>query len=663
MRYLSMYDSELSATSSDGNVISANYIEHPLFTFMDDLCCAFHYVYMKYVPTASYSQGYALRSAIKDFLDFRQLHNNCLHPDLHLKCMEQFGVEHFNLFKDHLLRKGQTLYPARSLRSSLLKVARDNDDGFPLLTLPSVKITTVQREPLSEPANADFNSAMRATVAKLKLKLEFRDQVAKANPYTAEEVCDLIPLLMGNKYNGFKWEIDPARALKTLFDDGYPFSVTSVESAELRHKLKSEYWVRNITRPSDFVLSCCLPHGYSILRKYTPQSMSCVDMMRFYYPTCNDHSALALFIQRQTGWNKESVLLIHKDHYLHPLSGAVNSGVVLVVSEKRRSQSKGGNHESPKTVKAISGLADDCSPYNLITLAKTLSEPLAKIVSSSPKVPDGDTRTSTVFLCLAEGESDWAIKDGGSEKRVESIHNPRYWNVGVADFLEKNRIVDGGVPLKSAIDLEGRLRVTWEYYYKKETKHPLSLIAMRLGHANIETTSAHYDSSVMAINDLKGRYQGFQEELMVNFKSGQFHGLIASTHAKPADPSFRIFTIIGHLRALWACIDSTKPDYPDAPELAVGERCSRLDKCLFCSRIYILGDSLPFLMERLSTLQRAVEADEDRHIHHQGEIEILEYLINNWRIDSAIADALVYMRRFEALLPYDMRSLIAYIED
>ncbi|AVH39744.1 hypothetical protein AL532_27295 [Pseudomonas monteilii] len=84
---------------------------------------------------------------------------------------------------------------------------------------------------------------------------------------------------------------------------------------------------------------------------------------------------------------------------------------------------------------------------------------------------------------------------------------------------------------------------------------------------------------------------------------------------------------------------------------------------MFCSRIYILGDSLPFLMERLSTLQRAVEADEDRHIHHQGEIEILEYLINNWRIDSAIADALVYMRRFEALLPYDMRSLIAYIED
>lgn len=663
MRYLTMYDSELSATSLDGKVISASYIDHPLFTFMDSLCCGFHYVYMKYVPTASYSKGYALRSAIRDFLDFRQLHNNRLHPDLHLKCMEHFGVEHFNLFMDHLVRKGQTLYAARSLRASILKVAKENDDGFPLLIFPSVKINTVQREPLDEHANAAFNAAMRSTVVKLKLKLEFRDLVEMAKPYTVGEVRSLIPSLLNSKCNGFSWTIDPARALKTLFEDGYPFNISSVTTAELRYNLRSECWVRKITKPSDFVLSCCLPYGYSILRKYTPESMSCFDMVRLYYPTCHDQSALALFIQRQTGWNKESVILIHKDHYLHPLSEVASSGVVLLISEKNKSQSTGGNREAPKTVKAISSLNDECSPYNLITLAKMLSKPLAEIVSNSPRVSADDKLRSTVFLCLPEDELDWSVRDGSGENRVYSLGNQKYWNIGVAQFLGQHKIVDAGTHLKSAIDLDGRLRVTWEYYYEKETKHPLSLIAMRLGHADIETTSAHYDSSVKAINDRKGRYQSFQEELMVRLKSGQFHGLIASTHAKPADPTFRIFTIIGHLRALWACIDSTKPDYPDAPELAVGERCSRLDKCLFCSRIFILGDSLPFLMERLSTLQRAVDADEERHAHHQGEIAILEYLINNWRIDSAMADALVYMRAFEALLPYDMRSLIAYIED
>lgn len=663
MRYLSIYESDLSATSLDGKEITASYIEHPLFTFMDDLCCGFHYVYMKYVPTASYSKGYALRSAIRDFLDFRQLHNNRLHPDLHLKCMEHFGVEHFNLFKDHLLRKGQSLYAAQSLRASVLKVAKENDDGFPLLIFPGVKIKTVQREPLGEHANAEFNAAMRDTVGMLKRKLEFRGQVELAKPYTTQEVCSLIPLLMDSESTGFKWVIDPLRALRTLFDVGYPFSTTSEMAAGLRNDLKDECLVRNITKPSDFVLSCCLSRGVYVLRKYTPQSMSFAEMMRLYFPTCHDQSALALFIQRQTGWNKESAILIDKDNYLHPLSEVANSGVVLVISEKNKSQSKGRNADAPKTVKALSGVADDCSPYNLITLAKTLSEPLYKIVSSSDKVSLDDRLRRTVFLCLPESELDWTMKEGSAEKRVNSITNQKYWNIGVAEFLGNHSIVDDGVPLKSAIDLDGRLRVTWEYYYKKETKHPLSMIAMRLGHADVETTSVHYDSSAKAISDLKGQYQSIQEELMGGFKSGQFHGLIASTHAKPTDPTFRIFTIIGHLRALWACVDSTKPDYPDAPELAAGERCSRLDKCLFCSRIYILGDSLPFLMERLSTLQRAVEADEERHSHHQGEIEVLEYLINNWRIESSIADALVYKRGFEALLPYDMRSLIAYIED
>ena len=120
---------------------------------------------------------------------------------------------------------------------------------------------------------------------------------------------------------------------------------------------------------------------------------------------------------------------------------------------------------------------------------------------------------------------------------------------------------------------------------------------------------------------------------------------------------------MGHERALWACIDSSKPDYPDAVELSKNERCTRLDKCLSCSRIYVLGDSLPFLMERLSTLQRAVEADEGRLEVHKDEIEILEYLLSIWGNQSAIAEALVYMRGYEALLPFDMRSLIAYIED
>lgn len=663
MRYLSMYHSELSATSSDAKVIPANYIEHPLFSFMDALCCAFHYMFIKYVPDVSYSQGYSLRSAIRDFLDFRQDHNNKLHPDLHLKRVEDIGVEQFRLFMDGLKRNGQTLYPARSIRAAILKVANQHDDGFPLLTLPSVFIKTATREPFDESTDAEFHTAMWAEVDGMRRMLEFRNQVELAEPYGLEEIRPLISELMMTSKRS-EWVIDPARALKTLMEDGYPFNVTRLESLALRKNLRKVPWVRSITRPTDFVLSCCLPYDYSILRKQTPGSIGYDDLVRLYYPTAMNQATLGLFIQRQSSWNKETVIAIDKDHFLHPMSEVARSDVVLVVSEKEKSQSANKNYASPKLAKAMSTRSDKYSIFNLMELAKALSEPLAAVVNSSDSFALDDPLRQSIFLCLSEHESDWQITDSGPDIRVNSLKNQKYWNIGVAEFLGKHQLVDAGVPLKSAIDLEGRLRVTWEYYNAKKTKHPLSLTALQLGHSSLETTSAHYDSSAMAIKDRKVRYRSIQEELMEKFRSNKFHGIVGSNvRAKSADPTFRIFTIMGHERALWACIDSGKPDYPEAVELSKNERCTRLDKCLSCSRVYVLGDSLPFLMERLSTLQRAVEADEGRLEVHKDEIEILEYLLSIWGNQSAIAEALVYMREYEALLPFDMRSLIAYIED
>lgn len=663
MQYLTMYHAELSATSADAKVITANYIEHPLFSFTDALCCGFHYVFIKYVPDVSYSKGYALRSAIKDFLDFRQDHNNKLHPELHLKGIGDIGVEQFKLFMDRLRRNGQTLYPARSIRSAVLKVANHNDDGLPLLTLPSVLIKTQVREPLDEAADASFYESMRSEVDNMRFMLEFRKQVELAEPYRLEEIRPLISeLLLISKKS--EWVIDPARALKTLMEDGYPFKATKSDSTALRKKIRKIPYVQSITNPGEFVLSCCLPYSYSVLRKQTPDSIAYDDLVRMYYPTARNQATLGLFIQRQSSWNKETVIAIDKNHFLHPMSEVAHSDVVLVVSEKEKSQSANKNYASPKLAKAMSTRSDSYSIFNLMELAKVLSEPLAEVVNSSDSFALDDPLRRSIFLCLSEHESDWQIKESGPDVRVNSLNNQKYWNIGVAEFLGKHQLVDAGVPLKSAIDLEGRLRVTWEYYNAKKTKHPLSLTALQLGHSSLETTSAHYDSSAMAIKDRKVRYRSIQEELMEKFRSNKFHGIVGSTvRAKSADPTFRIFTIMGHERALWACIDSSKPDYPDAVELSKNERCTRLDKCLSCSRIYVLGDSLPFLMERLSTLQRAVEADEGRLEVHKDEIEILEYLLSIWGNQSAIAEALVYMRGYEALLPFDMRSLIAYIED
>ncbi|MGP5441656.1 hypothetical protein ACTXOK_06370, partial [Pseudomonas helleri] len=370
MRYLSMYHAELSATSADAKVILANYIEHPLFSFTDALCCGFHYVFIKYVPDVSYSKGYALRSAIKDFLDFRQDHNNKLHPDLHLKGVGDIGIEQFKLFMDRLRRNGQTLYPARSIRSAVLKVANHNDDGLPLLTLPSVLIKTQVREPLDEAADASFYESMRSEVDNMRFMLEFRKQVKLAEPYRLDEIRPLISeLLLISKKS--EWVIDPARALKTLMLDGYPFRVTKSESTALRKKIRKIPYVQSITRPSEFVLSCCLPYSYSILRKQAPDSIAYDDLVRMYYPTAQNQATLGLFIQRQSSWNKETVIAIDKNHFLHPMSEVAHSDVVLVVSEKEKSQSANKNYASPKLAKAMSTRSDRYSIFNLMELAKT----------------------------------------------------------------------------------------------------------------------------------------------------------------------------------------------------------------------------------------------------------------------------------------------------
>jgi hypothetical protein len=667
MRYLSMYRSAVSATSSDLKIISADYYtEDPLFNFLDALCCALHYVFIRYVPDLSYSKGYELRTAIIEFLNFREQYNARLHPSLRLSKIEDLGVEEFRQFIDYLRQKGKSLYPAVRLRAALLKVAKNNDDGLPLLTIPGVRVESEKpREPLDASTDKEFNSFMKKEVSRLMAKLDFRNRVHLAKPYSSQEVIAVRNDLMTRGAIGVStWTIDPIRAMRTLLDSGYPFGWNRPVFNQLGKRLREIPWVRRMTVPEHFVLGCCLPYSYSILRQRAPKSISYTELMEKYYPTSEDHAALACFIQRQCGWNKEAVLNMDKERFLHPLSEVAHSNVVMLVSEKRKSQSTSKKHESPKLIWATSTKTDCHSSYNLIRLAKELSEPLRQILQNVDRFREDDVRRSTPFLCLGEDSSSWALSKPEPDAHIYAIHTTTYWNNGVARFLQRAHLFENGRLLKSAIDLEGRLRVTWEYNHAKHSKHPLSLIALKMGHKDIATTSTHYDSSGAAMDDRMERFREIQEDVLIGFREGKFQGTIASTNrVRPSDPTFRILTIVGHERALWACVDSGNPDFPGAGKLAPGERCTEIDKCWGCSRIYLLGDSLPFLMERLSTLQRAVEADEALYNECRDEISVLEYVLRNWGDETATTDALTYMRKYEALLPFDMKSLIPFVED
>ena len=68
-------------------------------------------------------------------------------------------------------------------------------------------------------------------------------------------------------------------------------------------------------------------------------------------------------------------------------------------------------------------------------------------------------------------------------------------------------------------------------------------------------------------------------------------------------------------------------------------------------------------MERLATLELLVERDESLHFQHADEILILRWILDQWRDHGALKEAQAYRLKHEALLPIDLKSLIAYIED
>ena len=96
-----------------------------------------------------------------------------------------------------------------------------------------------------------------------------------------------------------------------------------------------------------------------------------------------------------------------------------------------------------------------------------------------------------------------------------------------------------------------------------------------------------------------------------------------------------------------------------------GSRCSELPQCLFCSQVCITEDSLPFLMKRLEVLQLELSALIETAFDTPlaDELEIIEYIIDEWGDENAVKDAARYLRQHPNLLPPKMNDLSLLFED
>lgn len=659
MRYLHKYRSETSATSTDQVDISSNYLERPDFDFSIPLHSGLHYVFIRGTGMATNAKGYELRMAINKFLDFSSGYNSETLPALQILALNDIGAEEYLCFEDYLRRNDLRVYLAIRLKSAFIHVARRFDDGMPVLKLPIIEEPkSTPTEPLTDQTDDDFYAAMYKEVDLLREKLAFQKEELTAKPYDKWEVWELSRELMTlPKGERASWVIDPLRAAATLSYEGFPFYIRPewIECMNVDARANTLSFIGRT--PLEFVLSCCMHKGF--LRLRAPGCIDFEKLFKLMYPCAQDQATLAIFIQRQLGWNKESVLALDKDKYIHPMSELANNDVVLLVSSKIRSQGQGKAYITPKVALANSSRSDPYSGYNLIKLACDLSEVCRTYLKLDASIEIDDKRHQSPFLFFQDPRCPWSVHD-----RLATLDAQGHWNAGVKAFLAKAQLMENGALLENVESLPSRLRVTSLQNNKNKRGQPVALTALIYGHSDPVTTDTHYDSSAAAMVVRRKRFLEFQERFIKKGQEGEFKGLMGKPAGQESKyPRFRIFTMIGHDRPLWACLDSTQPSYPGANPLPVGARCTRLDKCNGCAQWCVLEDSLPFLMERQATLELQVERDPGAYTEFANEIQVLHYLIGKLQTKELLKSVSLYRINYDVLLPVDLKSLIAYIED
>ncbi|MEP4028044.1 MAG: hypothetical protein ABJL75_06575, partial [Nonlabens ulvanivorans] len=269
--------------------------------------------------------------------------------------------------------------------SILRKVANENSDGFPLISEKTFKTPTKRNvtEPLSQQAYDQLTAALKGITDKIYEKIEFIKSVDNSKPYTVNEINNLAKKHQNKAdYNKeWYWEPDDKRVIKTLLVNGFPFAQPLEDfltfSEELAVKLKERPF--KLFNRSSIVEIICLTYRHSPTRTERRNNLSLLELCTFndllekYFPTGEEQAALAIFINLQTGWNKETVFAIDPKDYEHLLSGSLDENHVLLTSEKEKSQSTNLPYFTPKTFLAPSDKSDKYSSYNLINLAIRLS--------------------------------------------------------------------------------------------------------------------------------------------------------------------------------------------------------------------------------------------------------------------------------------------------
>jgi len=699
--------------------IPCRYMLSPHYDANSDLCQKLHFIFTYYAPDRAHSNGYLLRSSIEHMLDYVKKHNDQNPPPLHVKKYVDITAEVFQGYMDYLDDNQIPMATAERFKTAG-KATAEETGKIPRLLLPIVPMIKGKGSPPLTPDGFEsFEKAFRQHMLTLYAKFSFREEVEAALPYTATEVLDAVrPIatkqrlfewqcyivkneksepkrevyaarflrsddpeirdLAEDKYSvtkfkriyerdkdnytltgtgdpfdtgGFgRWDLDYARAIKTFVVHGFPFSYDPA-------LLYKEYRRSSTTvapYDSDDVIKMII-HRVTTANRADGRAdpvLGMDELLSLYYPNIVDMTAILMFMMFQSGWNKETALAIDQNDFEHILTGTIEEAIKVVWSEKNRSQGVGKPFESPKRISLPTRKGDPLSFYTLIEMAKELSAPLADYPWDVIPALQTEERMNPMFACIRP----WGEWDRGG--RHTSIAHPKTFRVGVQQFLRQYEVIDSGKRLTTASELTRRFRPTWLLYKKKY--NPVALLSQTLGHADRETTDIFYDNSSAAHMERLKRLRSELEEVIKLLRTRQFKGLLGKQAQADARANLKVFHIPGKTQPLWSCADQMRPDWAGSEIIvSTGRKCFAIHECIFCSRLRLFADSLPYLMEREAHLSELLneESEDGFRSRLAKEREVIQYIIDEWGDEDDVEAAERYRRYHSPLLPRDLKML------
>ncbi|SFD17622.1 hypothetical protein [Pseudoalteromonas denitrificans] len=655
MKFEQLFVKKTNILTNDGKKVSCNYLNNSRFSFDCKLSLSLHYVFCAYGRERSYSRAYTLRAAINHFLNFIEIyesHSVNINPvDQYIKITSELVLNFNRYCLKNKLMKGL----ASRFNGALKSTAMDNDDGLPLLTLPLIEIIKGEpNEALSDSGFDSLSDALKKHCELINNKIIFNQSIRDVDSYTLEEI--ILELDTNSRHpleNISKWKPCLIKCHKTLLAAKLPFNVSMDDFFNIYDTAVNKKPIE-LSNPVEIIIK------YFDLNSV---DLTFNDFLELSYPSSQDQAVLAVFLMLQLGWNKEIVMALDGDNFEFSLVGLFDSKNSIIFSEKIKSQSINKPYLEPKPFFGISNKSDPISAYNLILLAKTFSEPFSIL-------PEESTRSYTqkhnnlLFSCMRKFGT-WRSKKKNCKLppgRFSSMSNSDLWTTGIEAFLRNYIVLDDGNRIRTLKQLTCRLRPTWVKKSQEIKSLPLSFVSFLQGHASKTTTDVHYDNSAQAKVKRRKRLRSELSEILKLFQQKKFKGLLGKVNNnKNTSKKWVSFIIPGHDLPMWSCIDNTKPDWEGSVEyMSSRKKCFKLSKCLFCSRICVTKDSLPFLLDRQNTLIESIDPlDADKN----EELSIVNFLVSDWKNKTELQSASRYQNKFgKKILPFDLDILSVIFE-